>query len=118
MIIIISGKRKCFSDRSRNTLPECASESFDMIRLSGFLSGGSVPVFRYDIFICFQKIRMTDSALTVNTRKGFPQFFSVFPCPVSDMEPCDLTLFSVMGMSVFLIFPELHFGQFIKKSFH
>ena len=95
MIIIIFGKRKCFSDRSRNTLPECAVESFDMIRLSGFLSGGSVPVFRYNLLICLQKIRITDCTLTVNTRKGFPQFFCIFAGSVSNMETCDLTGISV-----------------------
>ena len=78
MIIIISGKRKSLSHQSRNALTECAVESFNMVRLSGFLSGGSVSAFRENLFICFQKIRMTDCALTVNTRKGFPQFFASF----------------------------------------
>ena len=91
MIIIIFGKRKCFSDQPGNTLPECAAESFSMVRLSGFISGGSVPAFRYNLFICFQKIRMTDCALTVNTRKGFPEFFRILPGSFSNMKPCDLS---------------------------
>ena len=95
MIIIIFGKRKSFSDQPGNTLPECAAESFSMVRLSCFLSGRSVPVSGYNLFICLQKIRITDCALTVNTRKGFPKFFRILPGSVSNMEACDPTGISV-----------------------
>ena len=97
MIIIFFGKGKSLSYQPGNTLPECAVESFNMVRMPRFLSGGSVPVFRYNLFICFQKIRITDCTLTVNTRKGFPQFFRILPCSFSNMEPCDLTGISVKG---------------------
>ena len=95
MIIIIFGKRKSLSHQSRNALTECAVESFNMVRLSGFLSGGSVSAFRYNFFICFKKIRITDCALTVNTRKGFPQFFRILTSSFPNMKACDLSGISV-----------------------
>lgn len=86
MIIFFFGKRKRFSNQSRNALAECAVESFDMTGLPRFLSNGPVSVCRYNFLIRFPKIRIADRALTVNTRKRFPQFFRILPSPAPDIK--------------------------------
>jgi len=70
MMFNFFGERKCFSDQSGNSLSHRIVEAFHMICLSTFFSDRTVSFEKENLFISRPKIRLTDSALPINTGQG------------------------------------------------
>jgi len=87
MIFDFFGKRQSLSGQSRNSLPHCIVESFYMVCFSALLFYSAMSLGWKNICISRPKIRITNSALTINRRKRIPQPLRAFIAAASAIYP-------------------------------
>ena len=69
MILDFLGERERLPNQSRNTLPNRAIKSLDMIRFPGFFSDRMMPFFGKNAVIGFPEIRIADRPFLVYDRQ-------------------------------------------------